>query len=90
MILFYNAQGKPVWDAFAEIAFRPGSQLDVNTTKYSRNRQFAIAMQSDGNLVVYRTANYQPLWSTLTPGSDAVKAVMQRDVSCVCITVKAY
>jgi hypothetical protein len=45
----------------------------------SANKRFKLILQDDGNLVLYRNDNGQPLWSTNTPGKPVSKAIMQAD-----------
>ncbi len=45
----------------------------------SLNGGYQLIMQGDGNLVLYRTADMQPLWNTRTAGNPGAFAVMQGD-----------
>ena len=56
-----------------------GSQLDVNFQTCSPEFRYCLAMQSDGNLVVYRQSDKVPIWSSRTAGTGANKAAMQAD-----------
>ncbi|MGD0083496.1 MAG: L,D-transpeptidase family protein [Acidimicrobiales bacterium] len=54
-----------------------GTVLHAGTELKSRNGQFQLEMQRDGNLVVYNGA--RAIWSTNTSGHDGADAVLQRD-----------
>jgi hypothetical protein len=64
----------------------PNQRLDLNERLTSRNRQFELVMQTDGNLVLYRVVNQHPIWSTGTTGQDISHAVMQTDGNFVLYT----
>jgi hypothetical protein len=57
----------------------PGEQLLHNQSITSTDGRFRLVMQTDGNLVVYRTRDNHALWATGTQHSDAQRAVMQTD-----------
>ncbi|KAB8029054.1 lectin [Fluviispira multicolorata] len=50
-----------------------GQQLE------SANHCFRLAMQNDGNLVLYRNSNNQATWASHTMNSGANRVVMQGD-----------
>lgn len=54
----------------------PGQVLGTNQTLSSCDRRFTLAMQSDGNLVLYQGGT--ALWATMTFAANAI-AVMQGD-----------
>jgi hypothetical protein len=56
----------------------PGESLGVNDSLVSPNGQFSLALQSDGNLVLYEADN-QPVWAAGTDGQDVARATMQED-----------
>jgi surface antigen len=65
-----------------------GSQLDTNETLHageylaSTNLQYALVMQTDGNLVLYGAVaglGYRPMWHTNTDGTGADRVIMQPD-----------
>ena len=64
----------------------PGSFLAVNQTLFSPSKKWELILQSDGNLVLYRTANMHPVWSTKTNGKDVMRAIMQTDGNFVLYT----
>lgn len=56
----------------------PGNELSRGSRLTSRNGKYFLAMQDDGNLVLYR-ATGAPLWATGTHGQSIRHAVMQGD-----------
>jgi hypothetical protein len=46
----------------------PGEAMNQCTSLISRDKRHTLAMQSDGNLVVYNLNNKQPTWSSGTNG----------------------
>jgi hypothetical protein len=58
----------------------PGDQLfNTNQAIISQDGRFRLVMQSDGNLVIYRTSDGRALWGSNTAQSDVHRAVMQGD-----------
>ncbi|XXY51821.1 cellulase family glycosylhydrolase [Sorangium sp. So ce269] len=55
-----------------------GGVLNIGTQLDSCDKRFLLAMQSDGNLVLYQR-NVAALWSTATNGKGGHRAVMQTD-----------
>jgi hypothetical protein len=64
-----------------EVLFAAQSQ-----SRTSADGRFILVMQSDGNLVLYRTANWHPLWATGTNGQDVNFVAMQGDGNLVIYT----
>ncbi|HEY4117565.1 MAG TPA: glycoside hydrolase domain-containing protein [Byssovorax sp.] len=58
-------------------AIEPGQGLVAGQSFSSCDGRFALAMQTDGNLVVYHGG--QALWSTGSNGTDGYAAIMQGD-----------
>jgi hypothetical protein len=56
----------------------PGSRLASGDLLRSANGRFALVMQEDGNLVLYRTGD-RAIWSTRTHGHPGAILVNQRD-----------
>lgn len=56
----------------------PGESLSNEATIYSRNREYRLVMQTDGNAVIYNSVN-RPLWSSGTYGYPHASLEMQRD-----------
>lgn len=54
-------------------------RLAVGESRTSENGQYRLAMQPDGNLVLYRTPDDAPLWAAKTDGRGGTSAVMQED-----------
>jgi len=52
----------------------------------STDGRFIFVMQSDGNLVLYRTATWHPLWASGTNGQDVNFVAMQGDGNLVIYT----
>jgi hypothetical protein len=57
----------------------PGTRLTTNQSITSNDGRYRLIMQTDGNLVVYRTHDNHALWATGTQGSDVHRADMQTD-----------
>jgi hypothetical protein len=57
----------------------PGQHLLHEQSIMSQDGRFRLIMQTDGNLVVYRTRDNHALWATGTNGTDAQRAEMQTD-----------
>jgi len=56
----------------------PGATIEANGQLWSCDGRFLMAMQGDGNLVLYQ-AGVGALWSTGTAGRGTSRAVMQHD-----------
>ncbi len=56
-----------------------GSFLEPNQAIYSKNKEYLLAYQVDGNLVIYRVDKMEPVWSTMSNGYPAYKTIMQYD-----------
>lgn len=56
-----------------------GQQLTIGQSIDSPSGRARLVLQQDGNLVLYRTVDNQPVWATNTVGSGAVRATMQFD-----------
>jgi len=65
--------------AHAQSVLYPGQSLTLNQSLTSENGRYVLAMQADGNLVLYRTSDWQALWASDTYGSAVSQAVMQYD-----------
>ncbi|OWA53244.1 hypothetical protein BV898_17679 [Hypsibius exemplaris] len=57
----------------------PSQRLNVEQSIYSRSGAVYLKMQGDGNLVLYRSRDNYPLWSSHTEHKGGVVAVMQED-----------
>jgi len=58
---------------------RTDERLNVNESLISKNGQYELLLQGDGNLVLLRRANRHPIWASGTNGKDVAAAVMQGD-----------
>ncbi len=56
---------------------KPGQGLVAGESYESCDHRFALAMQTDGNLVIYGAG--RALWASQTSGSDGYAAIMQTD-----------
>jgi hypothetical protein len=57
----------------------PGQQLNTYRQLVSNSRLFNLVMQSDGNLILYRTMFARPLWASKTNGTPVDHVIMQAD-----------
>nr|BFE51680.1 hypothetical protein GCM10017745_51070 [Saccharothrix mutabilis subsp. capreolus] len=57
----------------------PGERLASGQSKTSPNGLYRLAMQSDGNLVLYDNTTRQALWNSFTFDTGATYAVLQTD-----------
>lgn len=57
----------------------PGEKLLPGQNLISSNGKFALVMQRDGNLVLYRTGSTTALWTSGTYGKNVRWAVLQED-----------
>ena len=64
----------------------PGNSLMPNQELVSTNGKWKLIMQTDGNLVLYRTETGFAEWSTKTNGQDVKGAFMQGDGNFVLYT----
>ena len=68
----------------------PNQSLGVNQSIFSPSNTYELIMQSDGNLVLYRTANHHAIWATGTNGKDVMRATMQGDGNLVLYTYTGH
>ena len=66
----------------------PGESLGVGQSKASCDGRFALAMQGDGNLVLYQAG--RALWATMTNGRGGALAAMQGDGNFVVYTAGGF
>jgi|tagenome__1003787_1003787.scaffolds.fasta_scaffold20746632_1 hypothetical protein len=57
----------------------PNQKLDINNEIDSNNGLYKIVQQADGNLVLYRKQDGQPLWASNQWGKPVTVTVMQGD-----------
>jgi pimeloyl-ACP methyl ester carboxylesterase len=67
----------PPPNASAPDMLQPGEQLSPGQNRTSPDGQFELSYQGDGNLVLYRMSDGQPLWATHTFAPGVVE--MQHD-----------
>lgn len=60
-----------------------GATLSAGQALRSPNRQYLLAMQGDGNLVVYGNGHRRALWSTRTSGHSGAYLALQPDGNAV-------
>jgi len=60
-------------------AIKPGHGIVRGESVSSCGGKYSLAMQTDGNLVLYEKGKATALWSTGTNGSDGFAAIMQGD-----------
>lgn len=78
-VVVYSNYGRPLWDSGrVNNELIPGGSLQDGWMLISPNRQYELAMQLDGNLVLYRIGQ-GALWSAGTGGHPGAYAVMQGD-----------
>lgn len=63
--------GEPVWYPSEQPMLTPGQEIS--------NGQYLFTLQPDGNLVIYRTSNWQVLWSSKTNGKGGNYLYFQVD-----------
>ena len=61
------------------VTLSANQQLNVGNQLVSSNARARLVMQSDGNLVLYRTDTGAAMWSTGTVGKPVAHALMQTD-----------
>jgi len=68
---------------------RSGRQLGRGTELVAGNGRTRLAMQADGNLVLYRVDDGHALWASGTsqPASRAVPSVRRASCGCQCACV---
>lgn len=57
----------------------PGERLLPGRSVHSPNGKVDLVLQTDGNLVLYRTRDGNPIWATNTNGRHVRECVMQQD-----------
>lgn len=57
---------------------KAGERIGIDESVDSANGQFSLALQSDGNLVLY-DRDRQPVWASGTDGREVASAAMQED-----------
>jgi hypothetical protein len=60
-------------------------RLAIGEELTSHNARVRLVMQGDGNLVLYRTDDGVPLWSSDTWQQPVTHAVMQQDGPAMCV-----
>ncbi|MGF9944630.1 hypothetical protein ABEX44_15410 [Priestia megaterium] len=81
-IVIYGANGKPVWASKSAQPVKrdrlnPGEKLLPGQSLWSQNGQYALVMQTDGNLVQYKSG--VALWASKTNGKKVDFAILQDD-----------
>lgn len=63
----------------AQSVLEPNESLRAGQTLWSDGGEYNLHFQEDGNLVLYRTADGEPIWSTDTAGTRPGRVIMQDD-----------
>jgi len=63
----------------AQSELHEGQQLAPGQQITSPDRRYKLTYQGDGNLVIYRSADMLPVWSSGTYGTSAGRTIMQSD-----------
>ncbi|WP_042365267.1 hypothetical protein [Streptacidiphilus neutrinimicus] len=79
-LVLYAANGSALWSTGTNVR---GQQIPVGTVMkpgwWTQAQTTYLAVQADGNLVLYRTVDNKVLWSSQTYGHPGAYAVMQPD-----------
>lgn len=87
-VVVYRPDGRPVWATNTWVPTRPtavgdtmhpGQVLNVGEAVTSTDGRFRLVYQSDGKLVLYRTADGRALWASNTWGKPSGVCIMQGD-----------
>jgi hypothetical protein len=57
----------------------PGESLRPGQSLFSTNMAYELRLQGDGNMVLYRVADWKPLWWSKTEGRLISALTMQLD-----------
>ena len=60
-------------------ALGPGESLRPGQSLFSTNMAYELRLQADGNMVLYRVADWKPLWWSKTEGRLISALTMQLD-----------
>ncbi|MBD2770161.1 hypothetical protein IC235_19920 [Hymenobacter sp. BT664] len=66
-------------NANGESILRAGERLTAGQFLQSYGGQYRLVMQGDGNLVIYRLADFSARWSSRTAGNPGAFCTMQSD-----------
>lgn len=81
-LVIYPPSGPAIWSTGThQDTLAAGESLDGNwaQTLYSAGGRYELAMQNDGNLVLYRNDTGQAIWASWTDGHPGSHADMQPD-----------
>jgi hypothetical protein len=86
-LVIYGPDGEVLWGRqLTWSTARPGDVLDAGRVVRSANKKCFLAMQDDGNLVLYRAADKKALWDARTGGNPGARAQMQTDGNLVVVS----
>ncbi|GAU87994.1 hypothetical protein RvY_00770 [Ramazzottius varieornatus] len=86
-LVLYNSSRSPVWASNTngqcpehdQCHLYSGEMLLPGRSIHSPRGNIDLIMQTDGNLVLYRTRDGHPLWASNTHGRQVREAIMQHD-----------
>ncbi|XP_055334353.1 uncharacterized protein LOC129585629 [Paramacrobiotus metropolitanus] len=86
-LVIYDCHNHPVWASnthgqcpeHEQDILHPGEELLPGRSIHSKNGKLDLIMQTDGNLVLYRTSDGSPIWASNTCHKPVQKCVMQHD-----------
>lgn len=78
-LVVYSAAGQALWSRHGYVGSLPsGHTLKAGQGVQSRDGEYRLIMQKEGNLVLYNRAN-KPSWTTPTADQPGSRAVMQKE-----------
>jgi len=85
-LVVYDGHNHAVWASNTnnqcddcQDSLHSGEKLLPGRSIHSKNGKVDLVMQTDGNLVLYRTADNHPIWASNTNGRAVRECIMQHD-----------